>query len=196
MARNTGAMKRGFNYDKANSKLAIMVDGVNVMDFTTTTVTGNVTTTFTEPYTFSAQDVHSLGLTVASAKPVVQGIIALPKITVTAKTSGAGAWTLTAAELLSGFILDATTAGGSAPTMPTVAAVVALISGYVAGTSFILIFKNTGDQTATLTTDASTQWTMEGIVTIITKETRQFLCRIDSATTGHVYSIGHSTTTA
>ena len=163
-------------------------------------VAGNATVdgtlTQTGVATFAAQDVHTLGATIATTKPLIQGLASLPKLLATAKTSGAGAWTLTADELLGGFIIDATTAGGSAPTMPTVAAVVAKIPGYIAGTTIRLIFKNTGNQTATLTTDASTQWTMEGIVTIITKETREFLCRIESATAGTVYALGHSTTTA
>ena len=80
--------------------------------------------------------------------------------------------------------------------MPTVAADVALLPGYIAGTTLQLEFKNIGDQTATLTTDASTQWTMSGLMTIITKETRTFLCRIESGTAGTVYSGNHSTTLA
>jgi len=162
-------------------------------------VAGNATIdgtlTQTGVATFAAQDVHTLGLTVATTKPLIQGTCNLPKLIATAKTSGSGAWTITAAELIGGFIIDATTTGGSAPTMPTVADVVAALPGYIAGTTIRLVFKNTGDQTATLTTDASAQWTMEGIVTIITKETREFLCRIESATAGTVYAIGHSTTT-
>lgn len=153
------------------------------------------TLTQTGVATFAAQDIHTLGLTVATTKPLIQGTCNLPKLIATAKTSGAGAWTITAAELVGGFIIDATATGGSAPTMPTVAAVVAVLPGYIVGTTIRLVFKNTGTQTATLTTDALAQWTMEGIATIITKETREFLCRIESATAGTVYSIGHSTTT-
>lgn len=37
---NTSALKRGFHYDKANSKLSIYVDGVEAANFTTTTATG------------------------------------------------------------------------------------------------------------------------------------------------------------
>ena len=143
--------------------------------------------------TFAVQDIHTLGLAVATLKPTIQGLVNLPKMLATAKTSGSGAWTMAPAELLGGFIVDATATGASAPTLPTVAAVVNLIPGYIVGTTIRLIFKNTGNQTATLTTDASTQWTMEGIATIITKETREFLLRIEGATAGTCYALGHST---
>ncbi|KKL68978.1 hypothetical protein LCGC14_2119620, partial [marine sediment metagenome] len=64
------------------------------------------------------------------------------QIIATAKTSGSGAWTMTAAEFVGGFIIDATTTGGSTPTMPTVAAVIALLPGYIAGITIRLVFLN------------------------------------------------------
>jgi len=139
--------------------------------------------------TFAAQDIHTLGLTVADAKAVVQGMNTFPKLTPTILTSGAG-YTMTAAQMLSGLIRDTSATGAIAATLPTVANVVALIGGYVAGTSFYLDYSNPGNQTVTLTVDASAQWTMTGTMTIATTTHRRFLCVINSATTGTVYSLG------
>jgi len=139
--------------------------------------------------TFAAQDIHTLGLTVADAKAVVQGMNTFSKLTPTILTSNSG-YTMTAAQMLSGLVRDTSGTGGIAATLPTVAAVVALVGGYVAGTSFYLDYSNPGNQTVTLTVDASAQWTMTGTMTIATTTHRRFLCVINSATTGTVYSIG------
>ena len=141
------------------------------------------------PITFSAQDIHSLGLTVASAKAVIQGMNTFPKLTPTILTSAAG-YTMTAAQMLSGLISDTSSTGGIAATLPTVADVVALIGGYVVGTAFYLDYSNPGNQTVTVTVDASAQWTLVGTMTIATTTHRRFLCVIDSATTGTIYSLG------
>jgi len=199
MGRNTTAMKRGFNYDKANTKLAIMVDGTDALDLTTTTVTNNLaatntgavtnssTLTQTGVATFTAQDVHSAGLTVASTFPVVGGTLATPKMTLTTLTS-ATSYTITAAQLLGGFISDTSSTGAIAATLPTVASVVALLPGYVAGTSFRFVYKNPGNQTVTLTT--GTTWTMVGTMTIATTKAREFIFIIAGATTGSCYALG------
>jgi len=162
-------------------------------------VTGNTTLggtlTQTGVATFTAQDVHSAGLTCAAGKPMIGGILTTPKITATAKTTATG-YTLTAAELTGGLIVDASATGGSSVALPTVAATVALLAGYVVGTSFLFIYKNTGTQTLTLATDASTQWTMEGLATVVTKTTGIWLMRITSATAGTAYRVGAGTTTA
>uniref|UniRef100_A0A6H1ZQ24 Uncharacterized protein n=1 Tax=viral metagenome TaxID=1070528 RepID=A0A6H1ZQ24_9ZZZZ len=121
--------------------------------------------------------------------PLILSGLSFPLTTVTAKTSAAG-YTLTAAEVVGGYVIDATNTGAIAPVMPTVAAVVALIPGWVAGTSFLFTYVNTGNQTVTLTTDASTQWTMTGTMTALTTTTRIYLCRILTAATGVVYGIG------
>lgn len=142
--------------------------------------------------TFVVQDVHSAGLTVASAKPVVQGMIPFPKITVTVLTSGAG-YDMAAAQLLSGCISDTSATGAIAATLPSVAAVVALIPGYVAGTAFYLDYRNPGNQTVTLTVDAGAQWTLVGTMTIATLTHKRFLCVINSAVTGTIYSVGAAT---
>lgn len=136
---------------------------------------------------------ESLGkLTVASAEPVVQGMNTFPKLTPTILTSATG-YTMTAAQMLSGLISDTTDSTGIAATLPTVAAVVALIGGYVVGTCFYLDYSNPGSQTVTLTVDASAQWTMTGTMTITTGKHRRFLCRIDSAITGTFYNISTDT---
>jgi hypothetical protein len=200
------ATRNGFKYDHVNSRLALYANGTEIAHFNATTMTWNISPlTLTYPLvntgavtnnttllqtgvaTFTAQDIHSGGLTVAATKPIVGGTLATPKLIKVPKTSGSGAWTLTAAELMSGLIIDATTSGGSAPTLPTVAAIVAVLPGYVAGTSFKLLFRNTGNQTATLTTDASAQWTMVGTMTITTTKQSEFLFVINSGTTGDVY---------
>ena len=143
----------------------------------------------TATITFAKVDVALSGdLTVTDAKAVVQGMNTFPKLAPTILTSGAG-YTMTAAQMLSGLIRDTITAA-TAATLPTVADVVALIGGYVAGTSFYLDYSNPGNNTVTLTVDTSAQWTLTGTMTIATTTHRRFLCVIDSATTGTVYSIG------
>ena len=142
--------------------------------------------------TFVVQDIHSAGLTVASAKPVVQGMITFPKLTVTVLTSGAG-YNMSAAQLLSGCISDTSATGAIAATLPSVADTVALIPGYVAGTAFYLDMRNPGNQTITLTVDGGGQWTLVGTMTIATVTHKRFLCVINSATTGTIYSVGAST---
>ena len=198
MARDTIMLVPGGSITGAAGSFTTLAASSTLQVTGDTTLTGNNTSTGTLTQTgvatFAAQDIHTLGLKVTTTAPIIGGVI-VPKMLATAKTSGSGAWALSVAEFLGGFIIDATTSAGSAPTMPTVAAVVAALPGYIAGSTILLVFKNTGTQTATLTTDASAQWTMEGIMTIVTKETRMFLCRIESGTAGTVYSIGHSTTT-
>ncbi len=130
-----------------------------------------------------------LGALRMTSMPIIGSQIAYPLTTLTNLTSAAG-YTMTATQLLSGLIIDATNTGGIAATMPTVAATVALIPGWVAGTSFLLWYKNTGNQTMTLTVDASAQWTMTGTMTAALNTTRVFMCIIATAVTGTVYSLG------
>ena len=133
---------------------------------------------------------QSLGtIAVDSGKPVIQGMNTFSKLTVTVLTSAAG-YTMTAAQMLSGLISDTSSTGAIAATLPTVAAVVALIPNWVAGTAFYLDYSNPGNQTVTITVDASAQWTLVGTMTIATTAHRRLLCVIDSAVTGHVYSVG------
>lgn len=155
----------------------------------TGTATIDGTLTQTGVATFAAQDVHTLGLTVAASKPMIGGLIATPKVTVTTLTSGGG-YTLTAAQILGGFISDTTDTGAIAATMPTVALTVAALPGYVVGTSFRFVYKNPGNQTVTLTT--GTTWTMVGTMTIATTKQREFICVIAGATTGSVYAMAET----
>ena len=142
--------------------------------------------------TLAARDVHSAGLTVADAFAVIQGMNTFPKLTVTVLTSGAG-YNMSAAQLLSGCISDTSATGAIAATLPSVASVVALIPGYVAGTAFYLDMRNPGNQTITLTVDSGAQWTLVGTMTIATVTNKRFLCVINSGTTGTIYSVGAST---
>jgi len=130
-----------------------------------------------------------LGALQMTTTPIIQSALSFPLQTPTILTSAAG-YTMTATQLLSGLIVDATNTGGIAVPFPTVAATVALIPGWVAGTSFLLWYVNTGNQTVTVATDASTQWTMVGTMTILTTTTRVFLCNILTGVTGNVYSLG------
>ena len=127
-----------------------------------------------------------------SGKPIIQGMVGFPKIAPTILTSAAG-YTMTAAQMLSGLISDTSGTGGIAATLPSVASVVALIGGWVAGTAFYLDYSNPGDQTVTITVDAGAQWTLVGTMSIATTTHRRLLCIIDSALTGHVYSLGART---
>lgn len=157
---------------------------------TTSRLVGAVT--IDDVATFAGRDVHSAGLTVASDFAVVQGMNTFPKLTVTVLTSAAG-YNMTAAQLLSGCISDTSATGPIAATLPSVASTVALIPGYVAGTAFYLDYRNPGNQTVTLTVDAGAQWTLVGTMTIATVTHKRFLCVINSATTGTIYSVGAST---
>ena len=122
--------------------------------------------------------------------PVIGGTQDFPKTTVTTKTSAAG-YTMTAAQVLGGLTIDTTTStGGLSVPMPTVAAIVALIPGWIVGTSFQFIYENPGTNGITIATDASSQWTMVNTMTIASLNAKLFICVISSATTGTVYSIG------
>lgn len=133
---------------------------------------------------------QSLGdVAVDSGKAVIQGMNTFPKLTVTVLTSG-DAYTMTAAQMLSGLISDTSATKGIAATLPSVASVVALIGGYVAGTAFYLDYSNPGNQTVTITKDSGSQWTLSGTMTIATTTHRRLLCVINSAITGTVYSLG------
>ena len=149
----------------------------------TNTFTGGTTAFTSGATTFTSNPVKLV------SSPLYQSGLSLPLITNTVKTSAAG-YTLTAAHLLGGMVTDTTSTGPIAVPMPTVAAVVALLPDWVAGTSFQFIYRNPGNQTVTLGTDASTQWTMNGTMTIATLNAKLFVCIIASAVTGTVYSIG------
>ena len=127
-------------------------------------------------------------VTRATTTAVADVVPALAYRVVSVKTSGA-AYTLTAAEIIGGFISDTTGTGAIAATLPLVTDVVA-VTGGIAGTSFYLTYSNPGNQTVTVTTN--TGWTLVGTMTIATLNVKTFLCVINSTTTATLYSMGTS----
>ena len=120
---------------------------------------------------------------------------ALPYFTTTPTilTSAAG-YTMTAAQLLSGFISD-TTSGATAAQLPLVTDVVALLPAAAqgAGTSFFFAYRNPGNSTVTITTN--TGWgtlSAGGTMTILTGAVRVFQIILTNATTAVLYSMGTS----
>jgi hypothetical protein len=71
MAVNSAALKRGWHYDKANSKLSVYVDGVEAAYFTSTAAviqpTGTISFTFSAPTT--STNTASFSVTSGSATP-------------------------------------------------------------------------------------------------------------------------------
>jgi hypothetical protein len=113
-------------------------------------------------------------------------------VTVTAGTTPvAGA----AADVLGGLLLiDCQDVGTY--TMPTAAALIALIPGAQVGTSFRVVVRNTGD--STLTIAGGTGGTISGVATIATANTKEFLARVTGIASGSeaitYYSLGTRTT--
>jgi hypothetical protein len=124
----------------------------------------------------------------ATATQVVDLVPTLAQRVATIKTSGAG-YTITAAELVGGFIEDTSATGGIAATLPAAADVIALV-GAAVGTSFYFTYANPGNQTVTIT--AATAFTIVGTATIATLNVKTFLCRVASATAMVAYSMGTS----
>lgn len=72
MARNTTGMKRGWNYDKANNRLALMVDGTEIANFNASSITWNVSPlTLSYPLTLAGAVTASDNITVASGKSII-----------------------------------------------------------------------------------------------------------------------------
>ena len=91
MARNTTGMKRGWNYDKANNRLALMVDGTEIANFNASSITWNVS-----PLTLSYPLTHTDAVTMATDKKMLfrdSGIYinsgADGKVTISADGAGA-----------------------------------------------------------------------------------------------------------
>jgi hypothetical protein len=115
-------------------------------------------------------------------------------ITSTVASTGSGAITLTAAQIMGGFlIVDCQDAQNAA--MPTAELLIAAIPGVKVGSSFQFQIKNSGD--STLTVVLGTGVTVTGTATVITAEQKQFLVYITNATVGSatytVYCGLHST---
>ena len=121
---------------------------------------------------------------------------ALPYFTTTPTilTSAAG-YTMTAAQMISGFISDTTSTGAIAAQLPLVTDVVALLPAAAqgAGTSFFFAYRNPGNQTVTITTN--TGWgtlSAGGTMTILAGSVREFQIILTNATTAVLYSMGTS----
>jgi hypothetical protein len=133
--------------------------------------------------------------TVTQTFPRLQSLL-YPTITVTS-TSVATATTplaLTAAQVLGGFIIMDTQDAATA-TMPTAAALAALIPALQVGTAFEFTIRNSGD--STLTVAGGTGGTMSGTATIATANTKRFLAvctAIGTTPTFTYYSLGTVTT--
>jgi len=183
--------------DNSKSRLKVQHEGESIIFYDGNSGVRSGTIFSIDPNGISAAGIRatSSGLTLTSLplklvnSPLYQSHLNLPLITNTVKTSAAS-YILSAAHLLSGMVTDTTNTGAIAAAMPTVAAVVALLPGWVAGTSFQFIYRNPGNQTVTLGTDASAQWTMDGTMTIATLNAKLFVCTIATAATGTVYSVG------
>jgi hypothetical protein len=109
-------------------------------------------------------------------------------------TTGTTPVALTAAQVLGGFlIVDCQDAGTI--TMPTAAALAALIPALQVGTSFEFIVRNTGDTTLTLA--GGTGGTVSGTATMATATSKRWLAictAIGTSPTFTYYSLGATTT--
>lgn len=92
--------------------------------------------------------------------------------------------------------LTSTNATPGSQAMRTVAQVLADTPGLAVGMSYYLRILNIGAGVFTLATDASTQFTMTGTMTIATANMREFIVTIVSGTTGTVQSLGLTAVTA
>lgn len=117
------------------------------------------------------------------------GLIPIPQMTVTSTvaSTGSGAITLTAAQILGGLVIvdcqDAQSAN-----LPTAALLCEAIPGPsgssnpAGGCGFRFLIKNSGDSTLTIV--AGTGGTMSGTSTVVTTELREFIVVITNATIG------------
>ena len=167
---------------------------------TLTSTTGNITTVNATDVASTNTNATTVRATTANVTNAIAtsviantvlGVNVFGSKTITTKTSSAN-YTMTVAHLLGGIISDTTTGNAVSVTLPTVANVVAAISGWKAGTSFTLFYRNPGDQAITLYTDANTQWTMLGTNTIAAANAKSYDFVIASNVTGTVVCKGSS----
>lgn len=119
---------------------------------------------------------------------IVIGAAVYSSKTVTVLTSATN-YTMTPAQLITGVISDTCNAAISV-TLPTVANVVALVPGWKVGTTLNLFYRNPGNSTITMYTDASTQWTLLGTNTIAAANAKSYDFIITAANTGTVVCKG------
>jgi len=98
--------------------------------------------------------------------------------------------TLTAAQLLGGFI-DRDPAGGArTDTLPTAALMIAALNQGGVGNAIEFTIKNSADASETITVGAGTGGTTKGTMTIAQNNSKRFMLIVTSATTYDVYSLG------
>jgi hypothetical protein len=119
--------------------------------------------------------------------PFPQGVGALvTQMTVTAKV---GAVTITAAEVLGGFI-DGTPTGAATYTLPTGTLMGAALNQVGVGTAIEFTIKNSAAGAHTITVAAGADGTAKGTMTIAQNNTKRFLLIMTAATTYDCYSLG------
>jgi hypothetical protein len=108
--------------------------------------------------------------------------------------STAAAITMTAAQIIGGFIARDPNGAGRADLVPTAANLVTALPGCVAGTSFEFTIKNTADAAETITVTTNTGATLSGTMTIAQNNSKRFLVVVTTATPGSeaytLYSLG------
>jgi hypothetical protein len=198
-ATNTILVYNGSDWDAR--KIPDALNGITVPSMTITamnvpTITGGSDANFTN-YTGVNVTVTLLkGTTVNVTNAVATSVIAnivvgaavYPSKTVTVLTSAAN-YTMTAAQLITGIISDTCNAAISV-TLPTVTNTIALIPGYKVGTTLNLFYRNPGNSTITMYTDANTQWTLLGTNTIAAANAKSYDFVITAANTGTVVCKG------
>ncbi len=107
--------------------------------------------------------------------------------------------TVTAGEVLNGFILDDPSGGAQTATLPTAALMVAACPGAQIGSTIRFIVRNTADASETITVAAGTGGTVTGggTMTIAQNAQKEFLLRFTGVTPGNeaytLYSMGSVT---
>ena len=98
--------------------------------------------------------------------------------------------TLTAAQLLGGFI-DRDPAGGArTDTLPTAALMIAALNQGGVGNAIEFTIKNSADAAETITVAAGTGGTAKGTMTIAQNNSKRFILIVTGSTTYDVYSLG------
>jgi hypothetical protein len=111
---------------------------------------------------------------------------AIRQVTVTAKTNTA---TLTAAELLGGFI-DGTPTSAATYTLPTATLMAAALNQAGVGNAFEFTIKNSSAGAYAITVAGGTGGTGKGTLTIAQNNSKRFMLIMTGATTYDVYSLG------
>lgn len=98
--------------------------------------------------------------------------------------------TLTAAQLLGGFIDRDPNGGARTDTTPTAALLIAAIIQAGVGNSFEFTIKNSADGAETITIGAGTGVTLTGTMTIAQNNSKRFLAVVTAADAVTIYSLG------